>query len=93
MSVRVLRFQPSDFLPDGAPCFQSFQRPEAISRAFPLLGRWTELLSDKKFLIWIFLRGSNSRRTALKENWNLATERLCCGLKSLLCPLLQRLQL
>ena len=43
-----------------------FRDPKAISRAFPLLGRGTELLSDKNILIWNFLRGSNSRRTALQ---------------------------
>ena len=43
-----------------------FRDPKAISRVSRLLGRGTELLTDKKFLIWNFLEGSHSRRSALQ---------------------------
>ena len=42
-----------------------FKDSKAISRAFRLLGRGTDLLSDKKFSIWNFSKGSSSRRSAL----------------------------
>ena len=42
-----------------------YRDPKSIDRVFRLLGRGTELLLDKKFLIWNFSKGSNSRRTIL----------------------------
>ena len=42
-----------------------FRDPKAVSRAFRLLGRGAELLMDRKFQIWNFRKGNNSRRTAL----------------------------
>ena len=42
-----------------------FRDPKAVSRAFRLLGRGAELLMDRKFQIWNFQKGNNSRRTAL----------------------------
>ena len=42
-----------------------FKDSKAISRAFRLLGRGTDLLSNKKFSIWNFSKGSSSRRSAL----------------------------
>ena len=43
-----------------------FRDPKVISHVFRLLGREDELLSDKKFSIWNFLKGSNSRRVSLQ---------------------------
>ena len=43
-----------------------FRDTRAISRVFRLLGRGSELLSDKKFSVWNFQKGSNSRRTVLQ---------------------------
>ena len=42
-----------------------FRDAKSINRVFRLLGRRIELLLDRKFLIWNFSKGSNSRRTAL----------------------------
>ena len=43
-----------------------FRNSKAISRAFRLLGRGTDLLLDKKFSVWNFLKGSNARKTSLQ---------------------------
>ena len=42
-----------------------FRDSKAISRAFRLLGKGTDLLLDKKFCIWNFSKGSSSRRASL----------------------------
>ena len=42
-----------------------FKDSKAISRAFRLLGRGTDLLLDKKFCIWNFSKGNSSRRASL----------------------------
>ena len=43
-----------------------FRDARAIGRVFRLLGRGTELLTDKKLSIWNFLKGSTSRRRTLQ---------------------------
>ena len=49
-----------------------YQDPRSVCRIFRLLGRGRELLSDKKFYIWAFSRGSVPRRLALREKMETA---------------------
>ena len=42
-----------------------YRDPKSISRAFRLLGRGTDLLTDKKFSVWNFLKGSGAKRSTL----------------------------
>ena len=42
-----------------------YRDPRAIPRVFRLLGRGMDLLSDKKFSVWNFLKGSGPRRASL----------------------------
>ena len=39
--------------------------PKSVCRVFRLLGRGSDLLVDKKFSVWNFLKGSGPRRTAM----------------------------
>ena len=43
-----------------------YRDPRLIGRAFRLLGSGQELLTDKKFSIWNFLKGYGPRRSALR---------------------------
>ena len=58
-----------------------YRDPKAISRVFRLLGRGTELLTDKKFLIWNFLKGSHSRRSALQGKFESGYRKAVLRLK------------
>ena len=42
-----------------------YRDPKSIPRVFRLLGRGEDLLTDKKFSVWNFLKGSSPRRAAL----------------------------
>ena len=42
-----------------------YRDPKSVSRVFRLLGRGADLLADRKFSIWNFMRGSATRRTSL----------------------------
>ena len=42
-----------------------FRDPKAVGRVFRLLGRGVDLIGDKKFSVWNFLKGSGSRRSVL----------------------------
>ena len=42
-----------------------YRDPKSISRVFRLLGRGTDLLTDKKFSIWNFLKGNGQKRSTL----------------------------
>ena len=42
-----------------------YRDSRSISRVFRLLGRGSDLLSDKKFSIWNFMKGSGVRRTSM----------------------------
>ena len=42
-----------------------YKDPKPVCRVFRLLGRGTDLLMDKKFSVWNFLKGSGPRRTAM----------------------------
>ena len=42
-----------------------YKDPKSMCRVFRLLGRGSDLLVDKKFSVWNFLRGSGPRRTAM----------------------------
>ena len=48
------------------PHFSSLYRnPKSISCVVRLLGRGTDLLTDKKFSVWNFVKGSRAKRTTL----------------------------
>ena len=49
-----------------------YQDPRSVYRIFRLLGRGRELLSDKKFSVWTFSRGSVPKRLALREKMETA---------------------
>ena len=49
-----------------------YQDPRSVCRIFRLLGRGRELLSDKKFSVWAFSRGSVPKRLALREKMETA---------------------
>ena len=42
-----------------------YRDPTSVSRVFRLLGRGTDLLADKKFSGWNFLKGSGPRRASV----------------------------
>ena len=42
-----------------------YKDPKSVCRVFRLLGRGSDLLVDKKFSVWNFLKGSGPRRTAM----------------------------
>ena len=42
-----------------------YRDPKSVSRVFRLLGRGTDLLADKKFSVWNFLKESGPRRASL----------------------------
>ena len=42
-----------------------YRNAKTVNRAFRLLGRGTDLLSDKKFSIWTFSKGSVAKKTSL----------------------------
>ena len=42
-----------------------YRDPKSVTRVFRLLGRGTDLLADKKFSVWNFLKGSGPRRASL----------------------------
>ena len=46
-----------------------YRDPRSISRVFRLLGRGKDLLLDRKFTVWNFLKRSYSRRTALQSSF------------------------
>ena len=52
-----------------------YRDQRSIGRAFRLLGIVQDLLTDKKFSIWNFLRGSGPRRTALRGKLEAAYKR------------------
>ena len=45
--------------------FSLYRDSRSISRVFRLLGRGSDLLSDKKFSVWNFMKGSGARRTSM----------------------------
>ena len=49
-----------------------YRDPRSISRVFRLLGRGKDLLLDRKFSVWNFLKGSNPRRAALQSSFEVA---------------------
>ena len=48
---------------------------KSVGRIFRLLGRGRELINDKKFSIWNFLRGSGVRMTSMLEKFEAAYKR------------------
>ena len=42
-----------------------YRDPRSVSRVFRLLGRGSDLLTDKKFSVWNFLKGSGPRRASM----------------------------
>ena len=47
------------------PVSSLYKDPKSVCRVFRLLGRGSDLLVDKKFSVWNFLKGSGPRRTAM----------------------------
>ena len=56
-----------------------YRDSRSISRVFWLLGRGKDLLLDRKFTVWSFLKGSNPRKTALQASFeaSVAPVNLC----------------
>ena len=52
-----------------------YRDQRSISRVFQLLGRGKDLLLDRKFTVWNFLKGSNPRRTTLQSSFESAYKR------------------
>ena len=65
-----------------------FRDSKAISRAFRLLGRETDLLLDKKFCIWNFSKRNSSRRASLNGKMEARYRRAVLRLRDLEGPLL-----
>ena len=42
-----------------------YREPRSVSRVFSLLGRGSDLLVDKKFSVWNFLKGNGRRRASM----------------------------
>ena len=58
--------EPPDVLRDCSPCLSCLYRdPKSVSRVFRLLGRGADLLADKKFYFWNFLKGTGPRRAPM----------------------------
>ena len=49
-----------------------YKDPKTICRIFRLLGRGPGLIRDRKFSVWIFLKGTEARRAALYEKMEVA---------------------
>ena len=52
-----------------------YRDPRSITRVFRLLGRGQDLLMDKKYSIWNFLKGSGPRRSTLQGKFEIGNRK------------------
>ena len=63
-----------------------YRDPRSISRVFRLLGRGKDLLHDRKFSVWNFLKGSNARRITLQNSFEASYKKVIVAPPNLCLP-------